>query len=652
VKSLERNRIDQLVRELETDAYRRALGLASDAASAERIVLEAFASLAPSLAAPQTVELKERLQARIRQRAARARRSPVLIDERADQAAEVSESLHLRIVDLLEEEQAVEPVGRRRAVLLGIGGVVVVAALATYLWIRADALAVALPTVTALGPPAGAKEVPVRGDVRVTFGRRPAGTPALRLEPADGLLESARWDGNTLVAGYSGLRLATRYQLVLVADYRSRLKDVGHYEKRWTLTTEGYPILVTVLPQDGQALVPRVGQLFVDFTHRPQVDPRLSLEPDDGVMVPGEWSGTTLTIQYKGLKPLTRYRATVIVEYGVKAANIRQQWSFSTEPGAPPAGVPVIWYSTSSPWTPPSGTQRLLAIDWSGNLVGTIYQTSATLQAPNGSVFFTSDRGPVDRNGVQIGPTSGYRSNPVIADDSQSLCDLLDTGGGQLWLLMGPLRGPLHRVGPAGVVGARFGLGIIACSIGNDRAVVAENGMAGTTAVRVIALSTGRVLFQQSYSGLGLIVSSRDGRYLAELTATYDTQGQPLGAVTLIRRTADGKILARLDNRRIVRFSWDGLLAVTASMLPAQDHNEVSLVEWQTGRVLWRHDGEPGTNGQPVYAMPQPNAPRMAIAIGNQPRSGDVNQLWLVAADGQATQVVNEVFYPAFIAGF
>ena len=42
----------------------------------------------------------------------------------------------------------------------------------------------------------------------------------------------------------------------------------------------------------------------------------------------------------------------------------------------------------------------------------------------------------------------------------------------------------------------------------------------------------------------------------------------------------------------------------------------------------------------------------MAIAFGDQPRNGDVNQLWIVAADGQATQVVSTLFYPAFGAGF
>jgi len=42
VKTLERNRIDQLVREVETDAYRWALASAADPVSAERLLLEAF----------------------------------------------------------------------------------------------------------------------------------------------------------------------------------------------------------------------------------------------------------------------------------------------------------------------------------------------------------------------------------------------------------------------------------------------------------------------------------------------------------------------------------------------------------------------------------------------------------------------------------
>jgi hypothetical protein len=301
----------------------------------------------------------------------------------------------------------------------------------------------------------------------------------------------------------------------------------------------------------------------------------------------------------------------------------------------------------------PSGRQRLVAIDWSGQLVGTVYQAYATQQAPDGSVFFTSDRGLVDRTGAPVSTVSGFRSSPVIADDSRSLCDVVDSGG-QPWLMTGPIGGSLHRVAAAGQAGARNGPVILACSVANDRAVLADIGMGGTTSVRVIALSTGRALYQRSYGNLGLgVISSRDGRYLAEQIPTYDAQGQPLASMSVIRRVSDGRVMAHVDGKRVLRFSWDGRQVVTGPFFAGVSPNDVELFDWQTGKVLWRQPGSSGTNGsRTVYAMPQPNGASMAIALGSQPNNGDVDQLWLVAPDGQATQAINEVFYPAFYGGF
>jgi hypothetical protein len=664
VKTLERNRIDQLVRELEPDAYRLALAVSSDAASAERILLTAFASLAASLAAtPQIVELKDRLHARIRQHAARGRRSPAPTDDRADHAVAVSDSLHVRIVDLLEEEQAVEPVGRRRAIFLGLGGVVLVTALAAFIWVRADALASAQPTVTDLNPQAGAKEVPVRGDFRVTFGSHPVGTPTLRLEPSDGVLESPRWDGSTLIVSYSGLRLATQYHLVLGADYRSRFKDMGHLVRRWNFSAEGYPILVKVGPSDGQTTVARIGALSIDFNHRPPVDPQVQIVPADGSLDAGHWTGTTWIIGYTGLKPVTTYQAAVLVDYGVRAANIRRQWVFTTEPGAPPAGTPVIWYSLSSPWLGPTEPQRLVAIDWTGTMVGTTYQLGAIQQSSDGSILATRDGQYFDRTGAPV--TSGSMSTypvAVLADDNRSLCEVrgLANGGGpgEQWVFTGRIAGPMRQVARAGVMsdvmGARSGFGILACSVLNDRVVLADFGSTGTTGVRVLALSSGRLLYQRFYSGPPTnLVSSHDGKYLAELISTYDSQGQPLATLTLIRRTSDGQVVARIDKRGVLRFSWDDRRVVTGPFFAGAGPGEVDLIAWQTGKILWRQPGDTAANGgRPVFAIAQPSGPGMAIAIGSQPGNGDVDQLWLVGADGQATQVVNEVFYPAFYSGF
>jgi len=655
VKTLERNRIDQLVRELEPDAFRLALAVSSDAASAERILLAAFATLAPSLAVtPQIDELKKRLHTRIRQHAARGRRTPSPMDDRADQAVAVSDSLHDRIVDLLEEEQGVEPVGRRRAIFLGLGGVLLVAALATFFWIRADALASAQPTVSDLNPEAGAKEVPVQGDFKVTFGSHPVGTPTLRVEPSDGVLESPRWDGSTLIVSYSGLHLATRYQLVLGADYRSRFKDIGHLVKRWSFSAEAYPIVVRFGPADGETTVARIGALVIDFNHRPPVDPQVQVVPADGSLETGHWTGTIWTVGYTGLKPATTYQVTTVVDYGVAAANIRRQWAFTTEPGAPPAGTPVIWYSLSSPWQL-ADPQRLVAIDWTGTLVGTMYQTPAIQQSPDGSVLGNRDGNYVDRSGVQVRTASSpnYFSS-MLADDNHSLCEIrpYGTSPGEQWVFVGRVDGAAHRVAPAGVMPARGGLSILACSVLNNRVVVGDFGMTGLAAVRVLEVSSGRLIFQRAYPTLSTsVVSSHDGKYLAEQTTTYNSQGLPLTGLTLIRRTVDGKVVANVANQRVLRFSWDDLRVVTVPALAGLGRNDVELIEWQTGKTLWRQSGTLNTYGN-AFALPQPNGPNMAIALSTQSQSGDVDQLWLVAADGQATQVLNELFYPAFISGF
>jgi len=251
---------------------------------------------------------------------------------------------------------------------------------------------------------------------------------------------------------------------------------------------------------------------------------------------------------YSGLRALTRYRATVTVDYGVASANIRRQWTFTTEPGAPPLGVPIIWYSTTPPSEPQTEPRRMVAIDWHGKLAGTMYLTAADVrQTADGSSFIAPDGTYLDRNGVSIASSDPNLS--IAADDSTSICALAYPGGaagaGQPGLFTGPIGGPMRRVAMADWLGAPSPLGIFACSVAGDRAVVGDMEDRGiTTSIRVIALSTGRVLYQRSYAGLGArISSSRDGRYLAEQTPPYEV-GQ-LTAVTMIRRTADGRVVAR-----------------------------------------------------------------------------------------------------------
>jgi hypothetical protein len=93
--------------------------------------------------------------------------------------------------------------------------------------------------------------------------------------------------------------------------------------------------------------------------------------------------------------------------------------------------------------------------------------------------------------------------------------------------------------------------------------------------------------------------------------------------------------------------------AVTTPVFQGPGPTDVEVIDWQTGKTVWRVPGDSATSGGgTVFAMAQPNGPKIGIAVATQAQSGDVNQLWLVAADGQATEAVNEVFYPAFYSGF
>jgi hypothetical protein len=646
MKFLPRDQVEALVREVEREAYGYALAVDTLPDSAAGVLLEAFAGEAPSFArSPDPANISDRLRRRMQSRSPR-RATPVTYDP-----VPVPAELHTRLVDCVEEQQFVEPTGRRKAILLSLLGAALVLGLIAIEWVRLDALAAARPTITNATPAAGARDVPLRGDLIVNFGHRLTARPRLRLEPADGTLATGNWDGTTLVVGYAGLRYAARYQLVLDADYVSRYKDSGQYEKRWSFVTERYPILESVDPPGGGTVVARNGVLSIEFNDQPTVEPRVTLDPPDWTVHAQSWNGSTWTVPYEGLRPSTRYHATVVVDYGVASANLRQSWTFTTEPGQPPPGTPVLWHSGNDPANHAS-VQRTLALDWNGNVVGSIYQP-VTIQSTDGSIVGTADGSYFDRDGGRLSLLSGIPYYPVVADDDRSVCELSGNVNGramdQLWLMTGRVDGPLHAVAPVGSSSGQSGLGIIACSALNDRAVIAYSGVGGTSAVKVIALSSGRVVYQQTYTlATSNVVSSHDGNYLAEEIPVAGSMGAP--STTLIRRTADGAIVARLDRQVAVRFSWDDRRVVTSTPYVAGQANVVTLMDWQSQRVVWTLPSSPG-QGQPVFAWAEPNGTKVAIA-GSGNAAWPLDALWLVDADGQARKVLSETFYPASLSGF
>ena len=656
MKFLDRRDVDSLVRELEAGAYGLARAERGDAERADALLLEAFTNVAPWFPRSQDAEmLRQRLHGRIRQRTAPlAHRN----GQHPTEPVAIDDSLHARIVDLVEEHQSDEPLGQRKAVLGAIAGVAIVSALVALVWTRFDALTAARPTLTDMTPPPNATEVATQGDLVLNFGRKPSAKPSIRLQPADGVLDSPSWDGKTLAVSYRGLRLATTYSIVVAADYRSRFQDAGHFEQRWSFTTEGYPVLRRVTPLDGAATVFRNGQLSIEFNHRPPVEPRVSLVPG-GSTLSGVWNGSVWTVPYTGLAPLTWYRASLVVDYGVPRANIHYAWTFLTEPGPPPAGVPVMWYSTSSPWARNGDPVRLVALDWAGNLVGTLYQAGPVAQSADGSTLSTQDGRYIDRSGMTMGRDAGSYPG-FFADDGRSICQLAGPTGtndpsGALWLFVGPINGSPRRVALAGQAGARSGPAILACSVLNDRAVLMDSGPGGTYDVHVVSLSSGRLIYQRTYAAQSSVwvLSSRDGRYLAEQTQNYGAPGQTTTAYTIIRRTSDGAVMARLDNRRVVRFSWDGGRVITGPMSADIGVNEIDLVDWRTGKTLWRLPSASNSGSdQAVFATAQPNGADMMLARASQPGSGALDQLWLVHPDGTVAQLLNETFYPLFASSF
>jgi hypothetical protein len=175
-----------------------------------------------------------------------------------------------------------------------------------------------------------------------------------------------------------------------------------------------------------------------------------------------------------------------------------------------------------------------------------------------------------------------------------------------------------------------------------------------TSEVRVMSLSTGALLYQHQYpSGqvASSVVASHDGRYLAEQTMSTDAQGHQINGDTLIRRTSDGNIVARLSGQAVRAFSWDGSRVITMPGLGAPDTHEMRLVDWQRGQVLWRQAEPAGIapGYAYVYALAKPGGTDVIVGIAaDSTGQAPVDALWVIHANGSAAQVAKGPIFPAF----
>jgi hypothetical protein len=98
------------------------------------------------------------------------------------------------------------------------------------------------------------------------------------------------------------------------------------------------PEIVRSDPADGAINVASTGEIQVEFAARPDRVPTLRLEPADGRLYPGQWTGTTYSWRYEDLDSKVEYHAVVDQEYlslEGKQRHVQHAWRFTTKPAVP-----------------------------------------------------------------------------------------------------------------------------------------------------------------------------------------------------------------------------------------------------------------------------------------------------------------------------
>jgi hypothetical protein len=298
-----------------------------------------------------------------------------------------------------------------------------------------------------------------------------------------------------------------------------------------------------------------------------------------------------------------------------------------------PASTPVILFHD------PVNFDQIDGITWDGSAKGRVgvNGTSGNGIDPNpAGTLYATTHDIRDRSGAVVatlpGNTKGFPG--TWADDGQHYCSMASESpfgqpGGKPTTLQVTAVGQAPRnVVQVGRAYEQAGIGVAACSIEKDRAVVVQSSSTGNTVqFWVVQISTGRILWTRANGGdLG---SSRDGQYLAEVgnaTRSTTTIYGPTGAVL-------GHLAGVVNG-----FSWDGSLVVVGDY-----SGPVSVVRWRDGAVLW--------SGPSVAAywtaLPEPGGQRIAVWVRNpdHPQTGGFPpvDLYVVSPDGQAKKLLTNV---------
>lgn len=280
--------------------------------------------------------------------------------------------------------------------------------------------------------------------------------------------------------------------------------------------------------------------------------------------------------------------------------------------GNPPAEVPLVYAAD------PNHPGWYVGFDWTGTPRGTIKlqegadPNSYLKQSADGSMFLITPAAKggtgqyLDRLGRPIAGASTYLPLQMWADNGRQYCALA-TGPGPRWSLS------LNTPGSAaattnGVVldspnltSGVIAIGLVACSPAHDRAVLVYNYFPRPPEVWVVRISDGKVLQHHLYDTTYSDVAASPDTTLVAVNSAASTGylAGPVAAETLVTRSSDGSVVARLNpSYEVLAFSADDSQALVAtSPYVAGVKTHLATVDLASGNVIWQYIGDQELSG-------------------------------------------------------
>ena len=297
-----------------------------------------------------------------------------------------------------------------------------------------------------------------------------------------------------------------------------------------------------------------------------------------------------------------------------------------------PDATPIITYGD------PAKPDQVDGVTWDGKLSGVLGSQPATAGGNPANNLFGTATDITDRSGktVASGNFGAKFFGGTWADDEAHFCqmvpfDTLGANGVPATLQIVTPGQPPRSVAQVGSVYEQASIGVAACSVLADRAVVVQSfGNGGPEEDWAVQLSTGKILWHHTFdrsNSPAAIVASRDGMYVAE---NLSGPGLPITAAGSTIYGSDGRQLAHI-NTWVEAFSWDGSLAVVDT---GWGSGGVQIVSWRDGTIVWSAPAGYGLQ----QAKPEPGGTAIAlwlIPVAQFSQPTQLGDLYVVSASGK-----------------